>query len=78
MTAKEMFEKLRYEYDEDVNFITCCKFSDENCEFIAFWKKEKEVSKQYVTEFVHSLPCNITLEELQAINKQIEELQWNK
>ena len=79
MSAKEMFEVLGYACDESCDGILYSKWVKENntdyeiqIDFekipICFKKtKTKEV-------FNPSKPDYITLEELQAINKQVEEL----
>lgn len=83
MTAKEMFEKLGYKqveksensvrYEGQPTMIGTYEF------YIEIWKREElddflvrkaTISKEYVS--------NIWGEELQAINKQVEELGWNK
>lgn len=83
MTAKEMFEKLGYKqvkksensvrYEGQPTMIGVYEF------YIEIWKREEmddflvrkaTIQKEYVS--------NIWGEELQAINKQIEELGWNK
>lgn len=81
MTAKEMFEKLGYKqvkksensvrYEGQPTMIGAYEF------YIEIWKREEmddflvrkaTISKEYVS--------NIWGEELQAINKQVEELEW--
>ena len=83
MNAKEMFEKLGYKqvkksknsvrYEGQPTMIGAYEF------YIEIWKREElddflvrkaTISKEYVS--------NIWGEELQAINKQVEELGWNK
>lgn len=83
MTAKEMFEKLGYKqvkksensvrYEGQPTMIGAYEF------YIEIWKREElddflvrkaTILKEYVS--------NIWGEELQAINKQVEELGWNK
>lgn len=83
MTAKEMFEKLGYKqvkksensvrFEGQPTMIGAYEF------YIEIWKREElddflvrkaTISKEYVS--------NIWGEELQAINKQVEELGWNK
>ena len=74
MTAKEMFEKLGYELDDKPRFGStisytkyckdgCCRLND-----LVFYS-----SKNIMCEETY-----ITMELLQAINKQVEELEWNK
>lgn len=73
-----MFEKLGYElcvgcnllYKRQVNY---------NTEYIHFIKKDNNVYIKALTEFKHNDLSfkSFNLQELQAINKQIEELEWN-
>ena len=69
MSAKEMFKKLGYEYE----------LTEDNV--IEYWKNINDIN--YEIDFdldIKKLSIlwnnNITLEELQAINKQVEELGW--
>lgn len=72
MTAKEMFEKLGYEQDLNNNF------------YIGYYKKINNKQRmftfmrqfKYFTFIDNDNSCVIDLKELQAINKQIEELGW--
>lgn len=83
MSAREMFEELGYKevkktdysvrYEGQPTMIGVYEF------YIEIWKREEmddflvrkaTIQKEYVS--------NIWGEELQAINKQIEELGWNK
>lgn len=75
MTAKEMFEKLGYEYSELLSDDTRIYYEHKNngnnlhnqpSNFIMFCLDYKVISND----------CDITLKELQAINKQVEELGW--
>lgn len=83
MTAKEMFEKLGYKEVKKTDY--CVRYEGQptmigTYEFyIEIWKREEmddllvrkaTIQKEYVS--------NIWGEELQAINKQIEELGWEK
>ena len=70
MKAKEMFEKLGYKYEEDT-VLKRLVFQNGSM-IIAFYTEDKSFYKQYGYE-----PGDITLEELRAINKQIEELGWD-
>ena len=79
MSAKEMFEKLGYENlmnRSDDDFLTYYKNEEDDdtgCIYsIIFNKKTKQVAKTINNYFNY-----IDLQELQAINKQIEELGWN-
>lgn len=82
MTAKEMFEDLGYELIEDnKSYLRYADYVDEHKyagEMIDFDKKNKgfrltRKSYQGNTHFKYG-----TIKELQAINKQVEELGWNK
>ena len=73
-TAKEMFEELGY------------KTSGKSTRYICYRKKEKigecyiefDLKKKVIENNKHySLSCGISVDELQAINKQVEELGWN-
>lgn len=72
MTAKEMFKKLGYEYKNYSGYISYQKKVNNTTYFISFDNREKDICKHQVSERFLS----ITLKELQAINKQIEELGW--
>ena len=75
MKAKEMFEKLGYKqvgaYTKISEILRYKKDYDNIIVFYNFkeFMKKGEDSESY---------SNFTLEELKAINKQIEELGWNK
>ena len=75
MTAKEMFEKLGYILSIYNNFsktpieITYIN-KIENDKYIIFSLVRKQIS---VSPYL-----DITIKKLQAINKQVEELGWNK
>ena len=70
MNAKEMFEKLGYEllekYDDVITY-----YNVEYDRYIYFY------SLTYVIE-IGNEDKEFNYEELQAINKQVEELGWNK
>lgn len=81
MTAKEMFKKLNFYYDDsiedEINYFNKNFISDTNV--ISFNLINKTISC-----FVESdSPCTpnkpyyLSFYELQAINKQMEELGWN-
>jgi len=80
MSAKEMFEKLGYELYEHKTYMFYEKALKENPEYendyehIEFNFISETINKTYGDD---NSVCDITLEELQAINKQIEELGWN-
>jgi hypothetical protein len=69
MSAKEMFEELGYEGCIDTILEQLVFENGSN--YIAFWLDNKTFFKQCGYE-----PGDITLQELKAINKQIEELGW--
>ena len=80
MTAKEMFLELGYKLIKDCKFYLFYeKALKENAEYendylhISFEKQDKEVIKTYGDD---NSPEAITIQELKAINKQIEELGW--
>lgn len=65
MTAKELFEELGYEVDYK-NDYSLRYHNEENDYYIYFYNYSKKI------EVLH----DITLQELKAINKQVEELGW--
>ena len=72
-SAKEMFEELGYKLNRDDNFIDYIKINKMLNNQIRFFVKDKKVIKE---DFCTGLAKYITLEELRAINKQVEELGW--
>ena len=77
MNAREMFEKLGYEEIFKQNTITYKKQKGCYFYYICFKLNKKTVYKSKGT-CGKEVASSIDLEELQAINKQIEELGWNK
>ena len=85
MTAKEMFEKLGYTYQYINN-------NKDNCEDVILYTHEKSgviiqfnlISQVVVYQIDNKfkeykkIGLFITKELIQAINRQIEELRWNK
>lgn len=70
MSAKEMFEKLGYRLiQDDVNWLI---YDFENKFKIMFYKPQQD----FKIECQNSIYNTIDMDELQAINKQIEELGW--
>lgn len=71
-TAKEMFEEYGYLFiiEDEENII----YVDEEDIKINFDK----ICKTFYKSTYHKYAKEICMEELQAINKQIEELGWNK
>ena len=82
MTAKEMFEKLGYEIDEenDLEILYKMKWEISSTYWVAFDKTKKTFSGFRTSDspFSPTEAFKITVDELNAINKQIEELGWNK
>lgn len=74
MEAKEMFKKLGYEYKNYAGYISYEKEINNTTHFISFDNKNHTVTKHQISDRYLS----ITMKELQAINKQVEELGWNK
>lgn len=92
MTAKEMFEELGYEFNDysnknNKNDRLYAIYVYEIRQFlkyrrqvlykeIAFFPNLKKVEVYVNDDFNKDEDCLWSIEELQAINKQIEELQW--
>ena len=79
MSAKEMFEELGYKLAYKNKYEVKYKKPDEVNEFVpkefaSFY--EIVISFRYKT--IYKKRSYITFDELQAINKQVEELRWNK
>ena len=73
MSAKEMFEELGYElYIESDNEI--CYMEKKNKWYISFYLDDKVV--QCSENDFYTTSIGISVKELQAINKQVEELGW--
>ena len=75
MSAKEMFEKLGYKKASVINPDGCIDYVNTNEKYseIYFDKNFKMIAKHYLNSGV---ACPITLEELQAINPQVNALGW--
>ena len=80
MSAREMFEKLGYEIEQDNEVrLVYIKVTQDNgiddglIEKVIFEKIHRWIS---ATSDGYFIP--ISFEELQAINKQVEELGWNE
>lgn len=76
MSAKEMFEELDYSWKEESSYISFTKIHWKHWVFkskitICFWKLLQKVS------IYEQGVIDLSLEELQAINKQAEEFGWN-
>lgn len=87
-SAKSMFEELGWEELPNKNYpnlIMYKKLTPQHLQRITFNKDTKQVTcacldDTYVKKGfrMKNTPKQINVEELQAINKQIEELGWNK
>ena len=72
MKADEMFEKLGYiKVEDNKDNIEYRKNVEGDLFEIDFWKIDKTVSKNYYRNIGY-----ISMQELQAINKKVEELGW--
>ena len=70
LSAKEMFEKLGYEEREETYCLNCVKsYINYKTLNIIYFDSDKTIDVQNMI---------ISYELLQAINKQVEELGWNK
>ncbi len=79
MSAKEMFEKLGYEKEENSRRIYWySKHFISETNVISFRKTTKVLNNyiEYDSPFAPNAPLLLSIEELQAINKQVEELGW--
>lgn len=75
MKAKEMFEELGYElFIKSDNEI--CYMGKEHKWYISFYLDDKVV--QCCENDFYNTSIGVSSEELQAINKQVEELGWKK
>lgn len=83
MSAKEMFEELGYEYNNYGNHIDYQIYKDKEISLVIDFRLD--IKKIWLTceEYVNrdciwvSNDFEMTVELLQAINKQVEELHWN-
>ncbi len=80
MSAKEMFEELGFTFDDslenEINYFNKRFISDTNV--INFDLKFRRISAFIESDspFTPNIPYTLSLKEIQAINKQIEELGW--
>lgn len=77
MTAKEMFEELGYSLKVDNNNLI--EYSKEDCGHIAFCfdiDTKRFYSRYSFSSSIQSTPHSITLDEFEAVQKQMEELGW--
>lgn len=73
MRAKEMFEKLGYDYFDNGLRITYQNYKVSSCKLIEFNLQEK---KMWLADDDKEV-VELSLKEIKAINKQVEELGWN-
>lgn len=79
MSAKEMFEKLGYELKKETQYFLCYEKATtyDGIDVITFIYESKHIQIYNIFPVDRHLSAkDITLEELQAINKQVEELGW--
>lgn len=71
MSAREMFEELGYEYDDKKSRVIANLYDrdDTLSIHIAFNKANQRIG-------IDCLAAALDMDELQAINKQVEELGW--
>lgn len=74
MTAKEMFEKLGYKHFDNGIRITYQNYEISECKLIEFQLCNK---KMWLADDSEEL-VELSLKEIKAINKQVEELGWNE
>lgn len=80
MSAKEMFEELGYEQRIEGNIICYYRLIEIPKKY-GWWRILDSINflpkNDFMVENTITASKNINLEELQAINKQVEELGWN-
>ena len=70
MSAKEMFEKLGYkQVNNDINYLI---YDLDGVFKLKFYKPQQDIEIEVIEDTYNTLD----VEELQAINKQVEELGW--
>lgn len=77
MNAREMFEELGYSLKVDNNNLI--EYSKEDCGHIAFdfdIETKRFYSRYFFSSSIQSTPHSITLDEFEAVQKQMEELGW--
>lgn len=80
MSAKEMFEKLDYELVFENKAVL--RYRKNKKLDVEFWKVYEKVTGEKMRKYikissVYDLPYFVSVDLLQAINKQVEELGWN-
>lgn len=80
MTAKEMFEELGYEFDDslidEINYFSKKFISDTFVINFNLREQTLECFIEYDSPFTPNRPYSLSIKELKAINKQVEELGW--
>lgn len=82
-SAKEMFEELGYELDEQEDYLVYWKVAKK--QRVNFYHNQNEIQIEFnlsyktveKRELLDDTPGIIIMQELKAINKQIEELGWS-
>lgn len=69
-TAKEMFEELGYKYENDFVDNNIYYSGNKDVYYVFSLDRKTFFKKEYMEA------GDITLDELQAVNKQVEELGW--
>lgn len=77
-SAKEMFEKLGYEQKIGIDFILYVLDSEETKDLQYYIEFQTDVKTIIIDTNRKDFINDITIKEFQAINKQVEELGWNK
>ena len=77
MTAKEMFEKLGYKLHESYNYLQYVFESEETKDLLFYIEFDTDIKKILIDCNRKDYINDLSMQELQAINKQIEELGWN-
>ena len=73
MSAKEMFEDLGYKKETHISYILYIKNEGD------YSQQEQRIFFFFFSEtIIKPFTDGINVKELQAINKQVEELGWNK
>ena len=78
MSAKEMFKELGFELEEqtDTFIVYACYEDDDTC-YVCFELNEHYFQCFYNPEYtMYSQPLEVNMQLQNAINKQIEELEW--
>ena len=74
MSAKEMFEELGYKFVQGIDCIYYEQIKNHDY-YVIIFNDDKTITKKRFYSYEYEY---ITFDELKAINKQIEELDWNE